>query len=139
MLGISPKLPLQLSSSDGPYRLTKTIKEAISQNLKMLILTNPGERMMDPNFGAGLRRYLFQNFSPTIYDKITSRIDEQVRIYLPQVNIQKVIFNESQDDQAISDMMDNNILSVTIRYSIGSFPGSEILTIPIVQWLLIIF
>ena len=50
--GLSPKLPMSLHPADG-YRLTKTYKEMVKQNIKMLILTCPGERMMDPLFGVG--------------------------------------------------------------------------------------
>ena len=60
MPGIAPKLPLQLDEVDG-YRLTKTIKETVQQNLKMIVLTSPGERIMNPDFGVGLRNYLFRN------------------------------------------------------------------------------
>ena len=40
-LEISPALPLVVDPTDGPYRLTKSINEAVEQNFKNLILTNP--------------------------------------------------------------------------------------------------
>ena len=52
--GISVKLPLSYDSEDGPYRLTKNLKENVQQNFKNLMLTNPGDRVMLPNFGAGI-------------------------------------------------------------------------------------
>ena len=54
--GISPQLPLVYSHTDGPYQLNKTLKDVVRQNLKMLILTAPGERIMVPEFGVGLHR-----------------------------------------------------------------------------------
>jgi len=42
--GISPALPLVVDPTDGPYRLTKSINEAVEQNFKNLILTNPGRK-----------------------------------------------------------------------------------------------
>ena len=39
--GFSPKLPLKYDDTDGPYLELKTIKEVGSQNLKMIVLTNP--------------------------------------------------------------------------------------------------
>ena len=63
MYGISPKLPLIVNDLDGHYGLNKTIRQAIKQNFKNLILTSPGERVMDIQFGVGLRNYFFENFT----------------------------------------------------------------------------
>ena len=62
-VGYSPKLPLQYDSIDGYYKLNKTLHEVMKQNIKMVVLTSPGERMMQPDFGVGLRNYLFEQDS----------------------------------------------------------------------------
>lgn len=129
MPGISPKLPLTVDQADGPYKLTKTIIEALTQDFRMLLLTNPGERIMDPSFGVGVRNFLFQNSSPSVFDEITSRIISQTRTYLPQINVEKVIFNESTDDGMSEDMFDSNVVSITIRFSVKPISNQEILTI----------
>ena len=71
MSGIGPKLPLN-QMTEGGFDLTKTIAENVQQNLKNLILTNPGERIMNPDFGVGLRNYLFENASEGLYNTISS-------------------------------------------------------------------
>ena len=58
--GFAPKLNLELNSEDGAYALLKTIPELAKQNLKMIILTSPGERIFEPSFGVGIRRFLFE-------------------------------------------------------------------------------
>tara|TARA_R110002074_G_scaffold129653_2_gene270891 strand:- start:2 stop:403 length:402 start_codon:yes stop_codon:yes gene_type:complete len=132
MAGISPKLPLTVTKVDGTYGLTKTVKEAITQDFKMLILTNPGEKMMNPEFGVGLKRFLFQQQGDSVYSALSSRLISQTKKYLPQVEIEKVLFNESPlDDIDASDLVDNNIMSVTIRFSIKPLKKIEILTIPL--------
>ena len=60
MSSISIKLPITPDSGNG-YTMIKTIKKMVNQNLKMLILTIPGERVMDPNFGVGVQKYLFSS------------------------------------------------------------------------------
>jgi len=132
MPGISAKLPLSVSHKDGPYRVTKTVTEALTQDFKMLLLTNPGERMMDPDFGIGIRNYLFENASEFIYDELTSLIIDATASYLPQIQIEKVLFNESSDDNQLNDLIDSNIISITIRFSINPFSNQETLTIPII-------
>ena len=51
MAGFAPKLPLTQDSGDG-FTLIKDFETMIRQNLKMLILTIPGERVMDPEYGV---------------------------------------------------------------------------------------
>ena len=58
MPGLSPKLPVAKDPTDG-FALTKTYNEMIKQNLMNLVLTSPGERMMDIKFGVGIRDFLF--------------------------------------------------------------------------------
>ena len=95
MNGISPKLPIQRNSTDG-YALNKSFFEAIKQNFKHLVLTNPGERMMDPNFGVGLKRYLFENGGVNTYGQISSKVRQQAGVYMPYVEVNNLIFSDSE-------------------------------------------
>ena len=72
--GISVKLPLTYNSFDGPYTLNKKTKEAVRQNFKNLVLTAPGERVMDPQFGVGMRNFLFEQMNDSLFTKISERI-----------------------------------------------------------------
>ena len=47
--GFSPKIPLQYDPSDGYYKMNKSFAEVVKQNIKMIVLTAPGERIMDPS------------------------------------------------------------------------------------------
>ena len=73
MPNYSPTLPLTIDELDG-YKMNKNIKDVIRQNFKMLILTSPGERIMLPDFGAGIRRFLFEPIIPTQFSKIKNRV-----------------------------------------------------------------
>ena len=61
--GISPRIPLVYDQTDGPYQLNKTLKETFRQNLRMLLLTMPGERIMVPEFGVGIYGFLFDGIN----------------------------------------------------------------------------
>ena len=91
MAGLSPKLPVSRDSEDG-YSLTKTYEEMVRQNLKNLLLTNPGERMMDPDFGVGMKRYLFEQHGVNTYSEIYAKSQEQVEKYMPFVTLEKMEF-----------------------------------------------
>jgi len=132
MAGISPKLPLITSNKDGVYSLTKSATEALSLNLKMIILTNPGEKLMDQNFGVGLRKFLFEQNTSDVYARISSKIQEQAGRYLPQVIVQNIKFNQSDSgDTDLDAMMDSNLVSITIQFSIRPSVKTNTLVIPI--------
>ena len=89
-VGYSAKLPLVYDKSDGPYLLTKGLVENSKQNLKNLIFTNPGERVMDVDFGVGFSALLFENATDTILEDLKERLFIQVDKYLPFIQILNV-------------------------------------------------
>lgn len=130
--GISPALPLVVDPTDGPYRLTKSINEAVEQNFKNLILTNPGERIMDPEFGVGIRRYLFELAESDVQDTIRFRIRQQVDKYLPMVQVFQINFGEGSNNPADRiTIEESGALYIQIAYKINALNISNILTIPI--------
>ena len=74
-IGLDASLPLRRDNYYGFYSLNKTVKDNMRQKVKMLLLTAPGERVMLPDYGVGLRHYLFEN-SPEF--QVVERIREQV-------------------------------------------------------------
>jgi phage baseplate assembly protein W len=122
--GISPKLPLSINSEDGKYALNKTLKDTVQQNLKNLILTVPGERIMDPKFGVGLNTFLFEQNTPFLKDDIRGRIMSQVEKYLPFVEIQQITMITSDDDPV--NVQDNG-LWMTISYFVVPLGQADIL------------
>lgn len=61
--------------------------DAIKQNLKMLLLTRPGEYVMDQNYGVGLPDYLFLQEQEINTGIIDSRIRSQASTYMPYMTI----------------------------------------------------
>ena len=120
--GYSPHLPLTVDAVDGFYKLNKTYKDFITQNLKMLILTIPGERIMDPEFGVGLHRFLFEN-SP--YDEIAIALEEQVAKYMPFLEIENIVFDKIDD--GISS--ESHAIVLAVKFKIVPLDLVEILEI----------
>ena len=83
-IGLDVSMPLRSDDVFGFYVLTQTIKDNTKQNIKMLLLTAPGERVMLPTYGVGIRNYLFEN-NPEF--EIVERIRNQMAKYLQDVSI----------------------------------------------------
>ena len=133
MPGLSPKLPLQIDQIDG-YALTKNFKQVAQQNLKMLILTNPGERIMIPEFGVGIKTYLFENATQITFDTIEEKIRQQVRIYLPYITIDAINFLSEKNDFSESPIEPSslsNYVHLQIKYRIPSLFISDTLSLEI--------
>ena len=120
MSSFSIALPIARDSADG-FRMIKDFKSLIKQNLKMLVLTNPGERVMIPGFGIGIKTMLFENFGTETYSNIDNKIREQVKIYMPNIQIISISFDES--------MIDANQLGIQIMFSIPKIGLTEILKV----------
>ena len=114
--GLDAKLPLGRDVASGFYGLTKTIKENTKQKVRMLMLTAPGERMMLPDYGVGLKNYLFEN-APEM--DIINAVNEQVQIFLPEIEI--VSLNVSKGtNREVAHTGHKNSLFIELTYLIKS-------------------
>lgn len=125
MQGYSVKLPIVYDKSeDGPYALNKSLLQSIKQNLKMLVLTNPGERIMDSNFGVGLSRLLFEPDTEELRDRIENRINTQISKYLNYISVQEINISPVGSNE-------QNTIYINIRYSVPSLKVNDELNINI--------
>tara|TARA_R100000008_G_scaffold86851_1_gene82056 strand:- start:4046 stop:4441 length:396 start_codon:yes stop_codon:yes gene_type:complete len=116
MNGIGPTLPLSRDEKNGLYSLVQNYKEEVHQNFKNLLLTSPGERVMNADFGVGLKHFLFEP-KVNVIPKIKQRIKKQIDRYMPFVRIKSMHFDSGlQPDEAL----DSQILSIEIRYEVAS-------------------
>lgn len=115
--GLSPKLPLLKDPEDG-YALNKTYLEMVKQNFKMLVLTSPGERIMYPTFGVGLRNFLFESADQRTYDLIKERILQQTQKYMPFVEIKDIIISDVASGQGPTSFQLTNSINVKIDFFI---------------------
>ena len=65
-----------------------TTKEQVKSNLINLMLTSPGERLMNPNFGIGIRDLIFENVIDQ--ESLQNRIIDSALEYIPEVEILNV-------------------------------------------------
>ena len=83
---------------DGPavFNSSFTTKEQVKSNLINLLLTTPGERLMNPTFGVGIRNLLFEQ----VIDKelIKNRIIDGAQIYIPEINIEDVFIKRENNE-----------------------------------------
>ena len=130
MAGISVKLPLSVSAQDGAYTLNKDLLSVVKQNFKMLILTIPGEKIMDPEFGVGIQKFLFENDTMELRSKLSTRIKDQVATYMPFLRVKDVMLPQLTDYRS----GDNNYLNIQIKYLVESLSTRDVLNISLPKY-----
>ena len=108
---IGVRFPLD-HSQEGFFYKTKTILDQAKSNMRNLLLTSLGERVMQPEFGSTLTDVVF-NQGPDVENDIDEAIREAVSNWLPYV-----IINE------ISMFQQGNQVDVSIDFSVSLEPDS---------------
>ena len=99
-------------SPEGFFYKTKTVLEQSKANLQNLLLTTPGERIMQPEFGSQLKFIVFEQ-GQDIPDRVEEAIRSSVDKFLAYVNVINV-FTTQQD----------NTVSVSIEFSVPLNPDT---------------
>jgi phage baseplate assembly protein W len=113
----TPRLPLVRGKSFDYDYIDKT-SELVKQNIKNLLLTIPGERVMDPDFGIGVMTFLFEETS-LVKREIKERIRNQLQKYMPYVSLKEVQVGE----------IDDNSLFIKIAYEVPDLGQQDVITI----------
>lgn len=95
------KKDLRLSPISQDITLLKD-EEAVKDSIKNLLLTDPGERPMQPFLGAGIRGLLFENITPGTLKLIEQKVKTTINNYEPRAELIDVLVSSIIDDNAVS-------------------------------------
>ena len=98
----------------------KRDEEAVKESIKNLILTDRGERLMQPLVGGNIRAMLFENNTPATIKIIQETVKETIRIYEPRATLLDVIVQSSLDESTVQ---------VTIYFYINNIEQPITLTV----------
>lgn len=106
-------LPIK-NGQNGYFEQAYTTHEQAKSNLINLLLTSRGERVMQPDFGTGLKELLFEQIDDELFgDRIKTTILDSVSFWLPYVTIEDI------EVEMTDEMKDRNQANVSIQFSLG--------------------
>ena len=118
---IGVDLPIRKSNGkEGFFASTSTTIEAVKNNIRNLLNTHQGERLMQPNLGLNLRKYLFNPINDETVFTIQEEILDIFEAWLPFVMITNIQIKTTDDDIGI----DSSTLSINIVFSIEQDPDT---------------
>lgn len=98
----------------GFFEQAFTSYDQAKSNLKNLLLTKKGERIMQPNFGTGLHSLLFEQIDDTFESKIQETITKNVNYWLPYISIKNI------DVEMTNELRDQNRVNLSLEFTVGN-------------------
>ncbi|MBT2988003.1 MAG: GPW/gp25 family protein [Candidatus Thiodiazotropha sp. (ex Ctena orbiculata)] len=96
--------------------------DAVTQSLRAVLLTEPGERIGRPTFGVGLRRYLFAPNNLATRAAMRQDIVDAVARDEPRVRLDEVDIRV--------DAIEPTLLRIELHYHLKDDPGPRSLVLP---------
>jgi phage baseplate assembly protein W len=89
-------------SGRAVFNPTYTTKEVIRTNLINWLLTNKGERVMRPNFGANLRDFIGEGINDGTTSELEARIRDNINHNFLSIQVKSVNFDNEPDNNIIN-------------------------------------
>jgi phage baseplate assembly protein W len=90
---------------------------SVRDSIRIILTTEPGERLMLPTFGAGLRSFLFEPNVPATHRLIEERVQHALRRWEPRVSVNSIVVAAHPGDPASA--------TVTITYTLVATQATE--------------
>tara|TARA_Y100000034_G_C6703501_1_gene310389 strand:+ start:129 stop:560 length:432 start_codon:yes stop_codon:yes gene_type:complete len=100
---------------EGWFKSTSTTIEAVKNNIRLLLRTERGERLMQPNLGVALKRFLFQQIDADTIIAMQNEIIDVMNFWLPFVEIKDI--QVSSDDS-------RNTININVTFNIIRDPNT---------------
>ena len=96
---------------------TMTDNASVANRVKLLLMTEPTELYMNPTYGVGLKRFMFQYNNDNVLAQIKDRLIEQLRLWEPCVDAEKTSVVRGlaySGDGQVRSATENNRLDITV-------------------------
>jgi phage baseplate assembly protein W len=107
-LGVGWAFPPRIEP-DGRIAVAE-YEEDIRQAIRIILGTDRGERVMRPDFGAGLRSFVFEPVNTTTMALVRARVEDALVEWEPRIDLQEVAVT--------TDLVERNRLLIEISYRV---------------------
>lgn len=119
-LGTGMKFPPQIDPGTGRFALSEG-NLSVKESVYLILMTNRGERWLEPNFGSRMAGYAFMDTSPTMLRMLSDDLREMLLTQEPRV---------SEVEVEIDPETKNGCMLVNIQYTVASTNSRDNLVFP---------
>ena len=113
-VGLDLPIARQPGDNQGYFATTKTTMDAVKNDIKLLLMTQRGERLFQPFLGMDIRRFLFEQITDDTGIEIENDIVETFQTWLPFVQLQDIKVDLGNQDK--------NQIKINITFNIRNAP-----------------
>jgi phage baseplate assembly protein W len=106
-------ITLPLYISNVAFNQSFTTVDQVRTNIKSLLLTRRGERVMQPNLGSGLDELVFDFNDDDFANNLEETIISTIQQWLPYVTVEEI------DIEQTDELKDTNRVNISIKFRIG--------------------
>lgn len=125
-VAIGITLPLQRGNNGFFNQSFQTIDQ-VKSNIKNLILTRRGERLMHPTFGTDLYNSLFNQNTDDLELEIQTSIESAIAEWMPFISIEEILVDQSNTDR------DGYFFTVSLKFTVAGQQNLETVTFNVIE------
>jgi phage baseplate assembly protein W len=119
-LGVGWAFPVRLAAGGA---IAEAVFDAdIAQAIRIILLTSPGERVMRPDFGAGLNDFVFEPVSVATIERVKARVTAALVAWEPRIDV--------LDVTVTTDPATRNCLLIDMSYRVRATNTRQNLVYP---------
>jgi phage baseplate assembly protein W len=100
---------------------TAAYEEDVRQAILIILGTDPGERVMRPDFGAGLNAFVFEPMNFTTLEALRKRVEDSLIDWEPRIDVEKV---------TVEAVPDEGKVLIDVRYRVRATNSHQNLVFP---------
>ena len=116
-IAIGVSLPF---NGPGVFNSTYTTKDQIKSNLVNLLLTDVGERVMNPAFGTYLKQFLFEGITDENLELIKNSLLNSIEIFVPEITVNEILITPNPD---------YNLIDLSVNYTVNISQSPDQVTV----------
>ena len=125
-VAIGITLPLQRGNNGFFNQSFQTIDQ-IKSNIKNLLLTKRGERLMHPTFGTDLYNALFNQNTDDLEMEIQGSIESAIAEWMPFVSIEEILVDQNDTNR------DRYLFVVSLKFRVAGQQNLETVTFNVIE------
>jgi len=113
-VGLDFPIGRQAGDQMGYFATTKTTMDAVKNDIRLLLMTERGERLFQPLLGMNIRRFLFEQITDDTAIEIENDIVDTFQTWLPFVELQNIEVDLGDQDR--------NTIKINVTFNIRNAP-----------------